>query len=96
MIEPFTDLQDGGHAYKPGKFYPREGVELDEVRAEDLVNGHNKKNKKYLVEILVREEPKQGKGEYPKANGGGYYTLSNGEKVQGKAKAIEAEKALQE
>jgi hypothetical protein len=32
--------------------------------------------------------------EFPKHTGGGYYELSNGEKVQGKDKAIEAEQAL--
>lgn len=32
--------------------------------------------------------------EYPKHVGGGYYELSNGEKVQGKDKAIKAEQAL--
>ena len=31
---------------------------------------------------------------YPKHTGGGYYELSNGEKVKGKDAAIEAEKAL--
>lgn len=34
--------------------------------------------------------------EYPVHTGGGYYELSNGEKVQGKDKAIEAEKELAE
>src|SRR5690606_23292894 len=34
--------------------------------------------------------------EFPKHTGGGYYELSNGEKVKGKDAAIEAEKALQE
>jgi len=32
--------------------------------------------------------------EFPKHTGGGYYELSNGEKIQGKDAAIEAEKAL--
>lgn len=31
---------------------------------------------------------------YPKHTGGGYYELSNGEKIKGKDAAIEAEKAL--
>lgn len=34
--------------------------------------------------------------EYPKHVGGGYYELSNGDKVQGKDKALESEKSLQE
>ncbi len=34
--------------------------------------------------------------EYPIHTGGGYYELSNGDKVQGKDAAIEAENALQE
>lgn len=32
--------------------------------------------------------------EFPKHTGGGWYLLSNGEKVQGKDEAVEAEKAL--
>src|SRR5690625_309815 len=33
--------------------------------------------------------------EFPKHTGGGYYELSNGEKVQGKDSAIEAEKSIE-
>ena len=34
--------------------------------------------------------------EYPKHIGGGYYELSNGEKVKGKDEALKAEEALKE
>jgi len=36
----------------------------------------------------------QDEAEFPKHIGGGYYLLSNGEKIKGKEKALEAERAL--
>lgn len=94
VIKSFTDLQDGKHVYNPGDFYPREGSELDEERAADLEFGHNARNEKLIVEVLVKDESKQEDEEYPKHTGGGYFELSNGEKVQGKEKALKAENAL--
>lgn len=44
----------------------------------------------YGVLVESAEEEK----EYPKHTGGGYYELSNGEKVKGKAKAFQAENEL--
>ena len=54
---------------------------LSKLRDED------KKPKQAPKEPEVREE-------YPRAIGGGYYELSNGEKVQGKKKAQDAQKEL--
>lgn len=97
VIKPFTDLQDEKHVYSAGDFYPREGTELNEIRAEDLANGHNVRNEQLIVEVMVKEAPKQdSEGEFPKHLGGGHYELSNGEKVQGKEKAIEAERVLKQ
>jgi hypothetical protein len=52
-------------------------------------------HKKEEVKEPVREEPVSVDEEveqYPKHVGGGWYELSNGERVQGKEEAIEAEK----
>ena len=50
---------------------------------------HHKKEKPVHVEpVSVDEEVKQ----FPKHVGGGWYELSNGERVQGKEEAIEVEK----
>lgn len=97
VIKDFTDLEDNKHVYKAGHFYPREGAELDDARAADLEFGHNARNEKLIVEVMVKSEPKQedsNNEEYPKHIGGGYFELSNGKKVQGKEKAVEAEKEL--
>ncbi len=45
-----------------------------------------------LVEPLVENE--EAESEFPKHTGGGWYQLSNGERVQGKTDAIAAEKEL--
>ncbi|MGN8648320.1 hypothetical protein ACTNEO_19950 [Gracilibacillus sp. HCP3S3_G5_1] len=42
----------------------------------------------------IKVEIKKSKDNAPKHLGGGYYLLSNGEKVRGKNKAIEAEEGL--
>ena len=42
----------------------------------------------------VIEEKQDNDEDYPKATGGGWYELSNGESIRGKEKAIEAEKEL--
>ena len=53
------------------------------------------------IESAMREPPRNAmrpkaepKKIYPKHTGGGWYELSNGEKVQGKDNAIQAEKEL--
>ena len=46
---------------------------------------HHKKEKP------VREEPVSVKEQFPKHVGGGWYELSNGERVQGKDEAIKEE-----
>ncbi|MEK3887456.1 hypothetical protein [Bacillus sp. FSL K6-3431] len=107
VLKAFADLEDNRHIYGAGKFYPREGAELNEDRADALSSGDNARNEKLIVEVLVKEapkpfspedpepdEPKDQEKSFPKHTGGGYYELSNGEKVKGKEKANEAEEAL--
>lgn len=100
VLKAFTDLTDGRHVYDAGNFYPREGVELDEVRAEILLTADNKRKSSLIVQVAVNEEPDpEADGvpkEFPVFTGGGYYELSNGNKIQGKDAANEAEQALKE
>jgi len=55
-----------------------------------------RRHKRNEVKKPVREEPvsvdEEDKQDFPKHVGGGWYELSNGERVQGKDEAIEAEK----
>lgn len=46
------------------------------------------------VPELKEEQRVTAPDEFPKHTGGGYFELSNGEKVQGKEAAVEAQKAL--
>lgn len=98
VVNSFEAEEHDKHFYKAGDIYPAEGFEADEKRVYFLTGVHPKYKKIYLADVLIQEEP--GKealepSDFPKATGGGWYTLSNGEKVQGKDEAIEAEKALQ-
>lgn len=46
-------------------------------------------------EPLTQTDDEEPKPEFPTHHGGPWWLLSNGEKVRGKTKAVEAEKALQ-
>ena len=48
-------------------------------------------HKKEEVKEPVREEPVSVKEQFPKHVGGGWYELSNGERVQGKEEALKEE-----
>ena len=118
VLKAFTDLVDKRHVYNAGDFYPREGVELDEERAELLASADNARKESLIVEVSVKEAVEEDEEvkviepdgitaetvtapeidgvpkEFPVHTGGGYYELSNGNKVQGKHAAIQAEKEL--
>lgn len=58
VIKDFTDLEDNRHVYIAGHFYPREGSELDEARADALASVDNAQKEPLIVEVLVKKEPK--------------------------------------
>lgn len=91
VIKDFKDLEDNGYIYRAGKPYPRDGANPSNKRIESLASENNKRK-----EVLIHAVETDEEHEYPKHIGGGYYELSNGEKVQGKGKASEAERALRE
>lgn len=46
VISPFTDLQDGNHAYSVGDIFPREGVAMiSEKRIAELASADNKQGR---------------------------------------------------
>lgn len=61
VIKDFKDLKDNGYIYRAGDFYPREGVELDEERAEELASDKNRRKEPLIVEVLVKEEKQEEK-----------------------------------
>ncbi|WP_422122926.1 hypothetical protein DHX103_14440 [Planococcus sp. X10-3] len=100
-IVKFNDGQDNKHGYEVGDPFPREGFEVSEERRQELRGKNNKAKKPVIKEFSVKEAVKAAEDpvdpvdpEFPKHTGGGYYELSNGEKVQGKENAVQAELAL--
>ena len=88
----FTDRTDK-HVYIEGDVYPHnihKGVSTE--RAKELITfGRIEPINQVEVSPLLNSTEV-----YPKHTGGGYYELSNGEKVKGKEAAEEAEKALKD
>lgn len=85
VLRSFFDKEDGKKAYSVGDSY----------------NLNDEKRVAYLIEkgfLSGKSERKSDSGvsEFPKHTGGGWYELSNGEKVQGKDEAATAEKELNE
>lgn len=69
--------------------YEGETIELSDKRFAEI----NSINDKLLEE--TEDQGKDDKNEYPKHIGGGYYELSNSEKIKGKEEAIIAQKELE-
>ena len=82
VVRLFKDID--GTIYKPGDIY--EG-DASEKRLHTLSTTENAYNEVFIEKVEQNKE-------YPKHIGGGYYELSNGDKVQGKKKAIEVEQTL--
>ncbi len=72
---------------KKEKIFRKKGEEFEVNK--DRFTDINATRYGVLVEAVEPEE-----NEYPEHTGGGYYELSNGDKVKGKAKAFQAENEL--
>lgn len=104
VVNPFKENAHKGHLYVAGDIYPADGFEADEERVYFLTGLHPKYEKIYLADISIHgdeiqnpvntQDPPVVNEGYPKSTGGGWYSLSNGEKVQGKDEAIEAQNEL--
>ncbi|MCZ0828266.1 hypothetical protein O0547_26935 [Brevibacillus laterosporus] len=93
VVNRFKAMEHDGHIYEPGDIYPAEGYTADTERVTLLSELHPHYQKIYLSDI---QEFKDTGNQFPKHIGGGFYELSNGEKVKGKEEASEAENALKE
>ncbi|MDB0581234.1 hypothetical protein [Salinicoccus roseus] len=91
----FRDGQDNKRLYEKDGWYPRRGLEASDERVAEL------QEKGFIGGEGASDEAPEGQNDgpgtdYPKHTGGGYYELSNGEKVQGKEEAEKAEQELSE
>lgn len=99
VVTPFND-KETDHVYRVGDEYPAEGLKASPERIEFLSKPHPETKKVYLFvkEDQSKKDIQKIDGEkeekFPQSTGGGWYLLSNGEKIQGKEEALAAEKAL--
>lgn len=63
VLKDFTDLEDKRHVYEAGHFYPRDGAELVEARADALASDNNAQKEPLIIEVLVRQEVPESEGE---------------------------------
>ncbi|MDN6397678.1 MAG: hypothetical protein L0J75_01425 [Alkalibacterium sp.] len=77
----FRERYDSKRVYQVNDWYPRSGFDATDERVEELTK------KDFLEESKEEEEEKK----YPIHTGGGWYELSNGERVQGKEEAEKLE-----
>lgn len=82
VTKQFVDVQDSRRAYRLNDWYPRHAFKPSESHIERLMAGGY---------IAPYESDDNG---YPVHVGGGWYELSNGEKVKGKKTAEEIEQTL--
>lgn len=68
VIEFFTDLQDGNHAYNVGDTFPREGVTVTADRIKELSGTQNKRGIALIEEVRGAEETAQPEGAAPVEN----------------------------
>jgi hypothetical protein len=95
VIKSFHDSQDNMHTYKVGKPFPREGFEPTDKRFEELSSENNKVGEALILKVSESSSFDEETVEYPQHVGGGYYKLSNGEKLRGKENAHKAQKKIE-
>ncbi|MFD2705461.1 hypothetical protein [Salibacterium lacus] len=83
VIRAFFDKTDANKPYSKGDTYSHSDGDRISFLAE-----------KGFLEQKSKQPPSPSEGEYPKHAGGGYYKLSNGEKVNGKKEAEKAQAEL--
>jgi hypothetical protein len=95
VIKRFHDSQDNMHTYEVNDPFPRNGFEPSDKRIEELSSNNNKVGEVLILKVSEPSSSSEDTMEFPHHIGGGYYMLSNGEKLRGKEKANKAEKKLE-
>ncbi|WP_181350539.1 hypothetical protein [Thalassobacillus sp. CUG 92003] len=110
VVRAFRDKENGNYTYNKGDIFPVSGeVPAERVEyllspennlGEPVIEKINKATDFGGTEPQVPEKEEvpeasdEKEGLFPKHTGGPWYELSNGEKIQGKDEAIQAEKEL--
>lgn len=68
VIEFFTDLQDGNHAYNVGDTFPRDGLTVTADRIKELSGTQNKRGIALIEEVRGAEETAQPEEAAPVEN----------------------------
>ena len=66
VVEFFHDLQDGGHAYKPGDTFPRDGVNVSDERIAELSGFANRRGMKLIEKVEKVEKAEKAEKVVPK------------------------------
>jgi hypothetical protein len=99
VIRSFRDKEDNLRTYRKGDTFPAKG-EVNQERIDELLGKGNAVGHTLIQEVGTSQEPQDesdggiDEEEFPKHTGGAWYELSNGEKIQGKDEALEAEAEL--
>ena len=56
VVKYFTDLHDDEHAYHVGDAYPRDGVDVTDLRVKELLSDENLQGQP-LIEKVKDEQP---------------------------------------
>ncbi|WP_018659905.1 hypothetical protein [Allofustis seminis] len=83
VLKPFKDMKDEEREYQFNDWYPRFNLKVEQKRLDELVKSG-----------FIQEASTEEKEIFPKHTGGGWYELSNGERVQGKGEAQKKQKSL--
>ncbi len=62
VLEFFTDLQDGNHAYQPNDEFPRAGIKVTKTRLAELAGTENRRGTPLIKEVPTEKKQSKKKG----------------------------------
>ncbi len=84
-----------GYDGPAGTFNPGDIAEINKNLAIDICNADLARPvREKEIETQVKREKEEAINKYPLHKGGGWYELSNGQKIQGKEEAVKTEEEL--
>ena len=96
VISYFTDLQDKNHEYNEGDVFPREGLEVEPARYDELAGSNNKQGKPLIEKVEEKTDLEKMKvaelQAYAKEKGIELDGATKKDEILAKIKEAEAEK----